>query len=219
MTPPGVLFDLDGTLLELDVDIEAVRLGLAALFAPFGVTGPFRPILARIDAASEEAGRKGGDASALRRQARGLLDEAELVGARVARARPDALAAVRALAAARLPLAIVTDNGRAAVPVALAAAGYELGAFVAIVTRDEVAQPKPDPAGVRAAADAIRAAGATPAWLVGDHAKDVESARAAAIAGLRVYAVPGGLGRTDALTAAGADVVGPMSGLVASVLP
>ena len=68
----GVLFDLDGTLLELDVDIEAVRMALAALFAPHGVTGPFRPILARIDAAAEEAGRRGADAKALRRQARAL---------------------------------------------------------------------------------------------------------------------------------------------------
>ncbi len=60
--PPGpaaVLFDLEGVLVRHEVDIEEVRLRLAALFGPHGVTRPFRPILRRIREAAAEVGDRG----------------------------------------------------------------------------------------------------------------------------------------------------------------
>jgi HAD superfamily hydrolase (TIGR01549 family) len=176
-----VIFDMDGTLLRLDVDIEEVRLRLAARFAPFGVTRPFRPILRRI----REAAREAGD-PALERAGRAILDEWELRAAAQARPRAGAAEVVAALAARGERLAIVTDNGRACVAAALAAARIP-PVFAAIVTRDDVADPKPDPAGVRAAAAAL---GDGAPWYVGDHPNDIVAGRAA---GIRVAALRGGM--------------------------
>jgi HAD superfamily hydrolase (TIGR01549 family) len=182
----NVIFDMDGTLLRLDVDIEEVRLKLAALFAPHGVTRPFRPVLARIKAAAIEAGDPSLEAAGL-----AILSGFEVDAASSARAREGAAKVIATLKDRGAKLAIVTDNGRACVAPALAAAGIPAEAFDAIVTRDDVPAPKPDPAGVRAAAAAL---GGDPLWYVGDHTKDVEAGRAA---GVRVAAIRGtpGLGR------------------------
>lgn len=180
----AVIFDMDGTLLRLDVDIEEVRMRLGALFAPHGVTRPFRPILARIRAAAAEVG----DAQ-LERAGLAILDDWEVRAAQSARARSGAGEVVAALRARGTKLGLVTDNGRACVGAALAAAGIPL-VFDVIVTRDDVPAPKPDPAGIRAAAAVV---GARP-WYIGDHPKDLEAGRAA---GVRVAALRGGLA-TDA---------------------
>src|SRR6266568_1777266 len=123
----AVIFDMDGTLLRLDVDIEEVRTRLGALFAPRGVTRPFRPIVRRIRAAAREVGDP-----ALERAGLDLLDDWELRAAAGARARPGAAAVVAALAARGDALGLVTDCGRACVFPALAAAGIP-ARFAAIV--------------------------------------------------------------------------------------
>jgi phosphoglycolate phosphatase-like HAD superfamily hydrolase len=204
----AVVFDMDGTLLRLQVDIEEVRLRLAALFAPRGVTAPFRPILRRIHEAAAEAGDP-----ALARAGLAILDEAEARGAARAEAREGAGELIAALRARGVRLGLVTDNGRACVQPALAAAGLPAGAFEAIATRDDVPAPKPDPAGVVAVARALGGA----AWYVGDHAKDVQAGRAAAalVPGLRVAFVRGGLGDAPP---EGADLVADdLRGLLAAL--
>ena len=200
-----VIFDMDGTLLRLEVDIEEARLRLAALFKPHGVTRPFRPILRRIREAAREAGDE-----ALVGQGMAVLDELEVAAARSARARGGAVEVARALVDRGDVLGIVTDNGRACVPVALAAAGLDPRAFRAVITRDDVPAPKPDPAGVVACATAM--AGSRPdgpVWYVGDHPRDVEAGRAAAkaVPGLKVAALVGGYAAEADLRAAGADAV------------
>jgi phosphoglycolate phosphatase len=210
------LFDMDGTLLRLEVDIEEARLRLASLFAPYGVTRPFRPILRRIGEAAGEAAARGGDAAALRARGLAILDELEVAAASSARPRPGAVAALAALAGQGAALAVVTDNGRACARPALAAAGFDPAVFSAIVTRDDVPAPKPDPAGIVAAARALGDAGEI--WYVGDHPRDVEAARAAAssVPGLKVIAILGGHAAEKDLRAAGADRVLPdLAGLVA----
>lgn len=194
MKAVGVIFDMDGTLLRLDVDIEAVRLSLAELFAPFGVSAPFRPILRRIPEAAREAAARGGDAAALERQGLAILDRHEVAQAASARARPGVVDIVTRLDRAGVPLAVVTDNGRACAGAALAAAGFPVAAFRAVVTRDDVPRPKPDPSGILFAARALGLPVSASIWYIGDHAKDVEAGRAAARThpGLRVAALCGG---------------------------
>jgi HAD superfamily hydrolase (TIGR01549 family) len=207
----AVLFDMDGTLLRLDVDIEEVRLRLAALFAPHGVTRPFRPILRRISEAAAEAGK-----TELRAAGLAILDEWELKGARVARPRAGAVAAARTLAEQGTKLGIVTDNGRACVETALRAAGFDPAWFQIIVTRDDVPAPKPDPAGVLLAARTLGA----PMVYLGDHPKDVDAGRAAArtLPGIRVLAVRGGHASDADLAKAGADaVLGSVGELLANL--
>lgn len=188
----AVIFDMDGALLRVEVDIEEVRLALAALFAPYGVTRPFRPILARIDAAADEAAARDGDPLELRRQGRHILDAWELRGAAEARARDGAAEVLAELAARGTPLGLLTNCGRACVEPALVAAGLDRAAFGALSTRDDY-PPKPAPEGLVSLAS--RLAG-DPTWYVVDHAIDVDTGRAARarVASLRVASLPGPTG-------------------------
>lgn len=197
------IFDMDGALLRLEVDIEEVRLRLAALFGPHGVTRPFRPILGRIYAAAAEAGTRGADAAALTRAGLDILDEWELRGAADARARDGAADLVRVLAGRGDRLGLYTSVGRAAAAAALDAAGIPATAFEAIVSRDD-AVPKPDPAGLRLLAGQLAPA---PTAYVADHASDLQAARGAAIAGLELIGLASPLAADDKLRAAGATRV------------
>jgi phosphoglycolate phosphatase len=188
---PGVIFDMDGALLRVDVDVEEVRQRLAALFAPYGVARPFRPILKTLREAARDARKPELYAEGL-----AILSDWEVRGAVAARARDGAVEATTALAKSGVPLGLVTDVGRAAVVSALRTAGLDPVRFTAIVTRDDVPAPKPDPAMVRRAADEL---GGTPTWYVVDHQKDIDAGRAA---GVRVAALVGGL-----TSLRGADVV------------
>lgn len=195
---------MDGALLRLEVDIEEVRLRLAALFAPHGVTRPFRPILARIYASAAEAAARGADPAALTRAGLDILDEWEQKGAADARAREGAADVVRALAGRGERLGLYTAVGRAAVTAALDATAIPATAFAAIVTRDD-AVPKPDPAGLRALAGQLVAASSIA--YVADHASDLQAARAAGIAGLELVGVSSPLAPDDKLRVAGATRV------------
>ncbi len=189
--PPGVIFDMDGALLRVDVDVEEVRQRLAALFGPHGVSRPFRPILKTLREAARDARRP-----ELLAEGLAILADWEVRGAVGARAREGAVEATAALARSGVPLGIVTDVGRAAVVAALVAAGLDPVRFTAIVTRDDVPAPKPDPAMVRRAAEELAG---TPTWYIVDHQKDIDAGRAA---GVRVAALVGGL-----YSLRGADVV------------
>jgi HAD superfamily hydrolase (TIGR01549 family) len=199
----AIIFDMDGALLRLEVDIEEVRLRLAALFAPHGITRPFRPILGRIYAAAAEAAARGADAAALTRAGLELLELWETKGAADARAREGAADVVRALADRGDRLGLYTAVGRAAVDAALAATGIPPAAFASVVTRDDAA-PKPDPAGLRLCAGQL---GAETTAYVADHASDLQAARGAAIAHLELVGVSSALTPEDKLRAAGATRV------------
>jgi phosphoglycolate phosphatase-like HAD superfamily hydrolase len=147
-----VVFDLDGTLLDLPVDIEAVRARLAAVFAPRGFALPFRPVLARIDEAATMLARDPAERARLVRLGRSLLDGAEHEAARAARPRPGAAALLAGLLARGVPVGIWTDNGRPCVDPALRAAGLTDAPWPAdrVCSRDDAPAPKPDPRGLAA---------------------------------------------------------------------
>ena len=197
----AVLFELDGTLLDLPVDIEPARREVERLLEEAGQGGPARPLLAAIDRAGDPE---------LRAAARRILDAAELAAAGRARARPGAAAAVAALAQRGFRLGIVTDNGRACLAAALSAAGLEGGWHA--VTRDDVERPKPAPDGVISAARALCPAGGA-LWFAGDSPRDVIAGRAAAAQlpeiRLQVVAVLGGHGGEEEIARAAPDHVVP----------
>jgi phosphoglycolate phosphatase-like HAD superfamily hydrolase len=172
----AALFDLDGTLLDLPVDIEPVRREVEALFSAAGFRGPASPLLDAIDLAA--ASLPGEPGVELRRRARAVVDRAELVAAAGAVARPGACALVERLAGRRVPLAIVTNQGRACVAAALAAAGLDRAGW-RLFTRDDVARPKPAPDAVVAAARALCPAGGE-LLFAGDSPGDLRAGRAAA---------------------------------------
>lgn len=149
----GVLFDMDGTLLDSEPLWDAA---LSALAVHLGGELSDRARLAMV-------GRNARDSMAIFYHDLGITkpDEAadkRFVGERMAELyatdaswQPGAAELVAELRSARVPIALVTSTVRPLVEVVLE---HRLGrdTFDAVVCGDEVAVPKPDPESYRAAA-------------------------------------------------------------------
>ncbi len=175
MMSRAVLFDLDGTLVDIPVDIEAVRAELAAMFAPLGYGLPFRPILERIADASAQVSQSESERLAVRGRAMSILDEAERVAAGSAVAVSGAAAVVTALIDAGVPVGIVTNNSRGCITPALARIGHADTGWTSLISRDDAAA-KPNPSGVAEAARALLPGGGR-LWFVGDGDRDIQAAQ------------------------------------------
>ena len=175
-----MIFDLDGTLVELKCRIEEVRDQLRDLFAPLGYAGSFRPILSSIEEAARAVGKHEREVARLRQSARRLLDRAECNAALYATARPGALRYVEYVVAQGHSFGIVTDNGYACVGLALEHAGFssQFRDQVCIVTRDDVDKWKPSPEGLILAAGRLLPEGGK-LWYIGDSHRDVAAGKAA----------------------------------------
>lgn len=206
----AVLFDMDGTLLELDVDIESVRAELRALFAARGYDAEMRPILQRIDEAADAVSSSADEREAIIAEARAVIDRAEVDAAARARACDGARDVLTQLAGDGTPFGLLTDNSRACVRPALAAAGLDHVAWreESVLTRDDVQAPKPDPAGIVRAARVLLPGGGE-LTMVGDSPRDIAAARAAGAllddVVVRAVAVRGGRSSHEALAAASPD--------------
>ena len=93
----SVAFDLDGTLVDLPVDIESARTAIGALFAEFGYHEPMRPILDAINRAAASVAGRDEEIYPLIIRARAILDRAEVAAASHAKIRPGAVEAIESL--------------------------------------------------------------------------------------------------------------------------
>jgi phosphoglycolate phosphatase-like HAD superfamily hydrolase len=188
----SVAFDLDGTLIDLPVDIESARAEIAALFAEHGYHEPMRPILDAINKAAASVAETDADIFPLIIKARNMLDLAEVEAAQKATARPGALRAIERLLQAGVSLGLCTNNSRACVAPALLVLGLRAQQF-SISTRDDVRRPKPAPDGLIRIASVLGDRGQD-MWYIGDSPVDVSAAVAAnhqVAPNLRAIAVPG----------------------------
>lgn len=179
-----VLFDFDGTLVESALDFARMRREVLALAAQCG-TAPSEElyileIIAQVEqrlvARDLEAGR------AFAQEAERILISVEMEGADQSRLLPGVEETLRQLRERGLRIAIVTRNCRPAVERVLArfSLPHDL-----ILTRDDVARVKPDPAHLL---EAVRQLGTEPRWalMVGDHPMDILAGREA---GMRTAAI------------------------------
>jgi phosphoglycolate phosphatase-like HAD superfamily hydrolase len=204
----SVAFDLDGTLIDLPVDIESARTEIATLFAAQGYHEPMRPILDAINRAAASVAVNDADIFPLIIKARNILDVAEVEATKKATARPGALDAIARLQKLGISLGIVTNNSRACVAPALAKLGLRTQNF-AISTRDDVRRPKPAPDGLIRIASVLGERGED-MWYIGDSPVDVSAAVAAnhqVAPTLRAIAVPGPRSSLQQLRMAGPCVV------------
>jgi phosphoglycolate phosphatase len=160
----GVVYDLDGTLVHLDVSWDDVRADVAATYRDAGVDPGDRELWALFGAAGEN-----GLAETVER----TMAAHEREGARVSRR----LHLADALADETRPVGVCTLNSEQAAHVALET--HDLASHVdAVVGRDTVVEHKPHPGPLLETVDLL---GIDPANVVfvGDSERDEETATAA----------------------------------------
>ncbi len=204
MNPTGVLFDLDGTLLDSLGDIAAA---MNAVLARRG--HPAHP----LDAYRRFVGD--GIEMLVRRALPGALSESEVTAAlqdmreeyaqrsvETTRPYPGVPELLDALVARRVPIGIVTNKPQQPA-VAMVAALLGTWPFSVVVGARDGLPRKPDPTGAR---EAARQMGLHPAstWYVGDTAVDMLMAVAA---GMRPAAALWGFRTETELRTAGAKVL------------
>lgn len=156
MRHAGVIFDLDGTLVDSRLDFDAMR---AETGCPEGIG-----LLEYADSLPP------GEAQRVHE----IVHQHEMAGATAAVWIPGAEAWLRALQAASVPTAILTRNSRPATELTLSRLGIEVEH---VLTREDC-RPKPDPQGLLM----IAAAWGLPCEklvYVGDFLYDLQAARAA----------------------------------------
>ncbi len=159
----ALVYDLDGTLVHLDVDWEAVHHEVASVLGSRGVDVDGADLWTLLER-SEAAGY------------RGLVDETiakfEREGARASRRLP-----LTETVPADRPVGVCSLNAESACRIALETYGID-GSVDVIVGRDTVATEKPHPEPLLATVEGL---GVTPesTLFVGDSERDEETARRA----------------------------------------
>lgn len=187
-----VVFDLEGTLVDFQWDLDAAEREAVEALADLGFSAEDLEGLnyaALYNEALKDATAHGLDEATVRDRLDALYDRYDADALERWTLREGAGSVVAGVA----DRALVTNVGRAATTALVDREGLT---FDVVVTRDDVRLLKPDPTGLRRAAEAL---GGDPLF-VGDSLTDV---RAGAAAGLDVAVVLGGESPDDELRDAG----------------
>ncbi len=152
----GILFDLDGTLVDSRLDFARIRQEIGL---PEG-----QPILEAIEQMPEDEARR----------CHAILDQHERAGAERARLLPGVAQLLATLSARALPMGLVTRNSRVATELTL----DRLDLHFDIVLAREDAPIKPDPAAILMAC-ATWGIAASQAVIIGDYRFDLEAGKRA----------------------------------------
>ena len=163
----GIIYDLDGTLVTLAVDWDAVATDVVQVYADAGIDAAGTGLWSLLEDADDHG---------IAAEVEAAISRHEREGAR--RARRCELAAE--LAEQTVPVGVCSLNCEAACRIALETHG--LAADVdAVVGRDSVATHKPDPKPLLATLEEL-GVGPANARFVGDSPRDKETAERAGVA-------------------------------------
>lgn len=162
----ALVYDLDGTLVRLDVDWEAVAEDALAVLSARGVDTDGMDLWDALNYAEAEG---------YRRQIEATIAEHERAGARTSRR----LALANELPA-EVPVGVCSLNSESAVRIALEVHGID-GHVQSIVGRDTVGAYKPDPEPLLASVDALSAE-PHQTLFIGDTERDEQTAERAGVA-------------------------------------
>lgn len=197
----ALVLDFDGTLARLTIDFGLMRSRVIELVRAAGIRDPKLERLYVLELVRAATGRlPAPQAAALAAECAAEIEAVELAGAAEGALLPGVLESLDQLCGSGLRIGVITRNCRRAV---LAVAPCLLDHTGALLARDDVPRTKPDPDHPLRCLRVIGADGARAA-LVGDHAMDMETARAAGLMGIGVLT---GSADGDDLRAAGAEAV------------
>ena len=166
-----VLFDFDGTLVEISIDFAEMRRGVIALGHEYGISANEELyVLEALENIFKELMRRDeNQAREFRGRAKKLIVDIEIEAAATARTMPGAELALKKLRDRGIKIGIVTRNCRPAVMRSSENADF---VYDLLLTRDDVEKVKPDPQHLM---DALAMLGSKPgnALMVGDHPMDI----------------------------------------------
>ena len=176
----AVLFDLDGTLVETNIDFPLMKREMLALAAEHGLDSvdlASMDILAIVDTIAESLAScdRQEEARNVRVRAMRILEEIELRHAHETEEIPFARELVTRLSECGVRVGIVTRNCRSASMISLGIVGITPAV---LVCREDSERHKPHPDPLMLALTTL-AASASASVMVGDHLMDVQSGKAA----------------------------------------
>jgi phosphoglycolate phosphatase len=204
----AVIFDLDGTLKEFNLDTKACRTKIINLLTQqgfshslFSLNESAFDMLKKVEKSLATDGRES-QFTKVREMVFSVVEEFELEAARTAKIFEDTAETLKALRDMKLKIALCTISSEKTTRYVLERFRLEQF-FDAVVTRESVSEVKPHPKHLEAALDALNV-GSQDAVLVGDSVKDIACA-----VQLNVLAVgvTTGLSSLEELTCSGAHYV------------
>ena len=202
------MFDIDGTLVTFQFDIEGTRMAIIEELSRrgFDTSGLdlTTPTQTMIDAARTqvESGKVRADFGEVRAELYSILDKSEIATSSTAGVFPGTRETLDYLKSKKVRLAVLTNSGRLAAAEILRRAGLQ-DCFEFVLCRDDVTVMKPKPDGLLRAISLLGMP-RSQIFYVGDSKYDVIAARQA---GVKIVAVTSGNYSSAKLTEDGADYV------------
>ena len=177
----AVLFDLDGTLLQTQIDFPAMAHAMRCLAQAAGVPESVtngKDILSLVEAAMNDVSARGGDGEAFRRTAFAKLEEQEILGCSDPILLPGTRELLSMLNDSGVKIGVVTRNCRTVSEGMLAQFGLP---HDVLLTRDDVTRTKPNPEHLWEALTHLGVSSEKSA-MVGDHWMDIQAGQMAGCA-------------------------------------
>lgn len=205
----AVIFDMDGVIVNFNIDSRKIKGEIIKFFEGKGFTQgvlsplqPFSTIRRLVEEHFTKGGMEKGEVMDLLRKAEGMAVEYEVQAAMTTELLPGARETILELERMGIKRAIFTYNNSKAVRVALERLGLS-GHFDAVVSRDQVESPKPNPCHLRAVLEALGVA-ASEALVVGDSEMDIRPSKEL---GVKVAAITTGVRSEEELRALSPDYI------------
>lgn len=203
----AVVFDLDGTLVEFNLDYKSARAEVIQFLSTqgfpqslFSIKESVFEMLKKVEISMKNNGKDLKELAGLRQAVLTLLEKYELESASSTRPLPGVFETLKALKKAGLKLALFTVNGQKSVNYVLETLRLK-EFFSAIITRNSVPSVKPNPVHLETVLEALKVK-PDEAIVVGDSIWDMKSAQE-----LGAFAVGAttGVSSPEELTRAGAN--------------